>query len=119
MRSWDIVSKAVGKRGDEMTRHWIAAIAGDGIGTEVLPEGVRVVEIAAAAFGIDIEIEHFDWACADYYRKITTGAPQRLRRHSLISDGPIDATHLYAFACREAFATLALPQSEPGLMRSG
>jgi tartrate dehydrogenase/decarboxylase / D-malate dehydrogenase len=52
-----------------MTRHRIAAIAGDGIGTEVLPEGVRVVKTAAAAFGIDLEIEHFDWACADYYRK--------------------------------------------------
>ena len=40
-----------------MTRHRIAAIAGDGIGTEVLPEGLRVVETAAATFGIDIEIE--------------------------------------------------------------
>jgi tartrate dehydrogenase/decarboxylase/D-malate dehydrogenase len=52
-----------------MSTHRIAAIAGDGIGTEVLPEGVRVVERAAAAFGIDIEIEYFDWACANYYRK--------------------------------------------------
>jgi tartrate dehydrogenase/decarboxylase/D-malate dehydrogenase len=52
-----------------MAKHRIAAIAGDSIGHEVLPVGVRVVETAAAAFGIDVEIEHFDWPCADYFRK--------------------------------------------------
>ena len=47
--------------------HRIAAIAGDGIGTEVLPEGLRVLEAAAKRFGIDLEIEHFDFASCDYY----------------------------------------------------
>jgi tartrate dehydrogenase/decarboxylase/D-malate dehydrogenase len=42
-------------------------IAGDGIGTEVIPEGLRVLEIAAARFGFDLETEHFDWASAKYY----------------------------------------------------
>ncbi|MEX3831409.1 tartrate dehydrogenase [Paraburkholderia sp. BR14263] len=45
----------------------IAAIAGDGIGQEVMPEGVRVVEAAAAKFGLKLEITHFDWASCDYY----------------------------------------------------
>ena len=45
----------------------IAAIAGDGIGQEVMPEGVRVVEAAAAKFGLSIEFTHFDWASCDYY----------------------------------------------------
>ncbi|MCF5299713.1 tartrate dehydrogenase, partial [Pseudomonas syringae] len=31
----------------------IAAIAGDGIGLEVLPEGVRVVQAAAARHGLE------------------------------------------------------------------
>ncbi|OZI43303.1 tartrate dehydrogenase [Bordetella genomosp. 4] len=47
----------------------IAAIAGDGIGNEVLPEGLRVVEAAAKRFGLPLEIVHFDWANCDYYEK--------------------------------------------------
>ena len=47
--------------------HRIAAIAGDGIGTEVMPEGLRVLDAAAKRFGIELEIEHFDFASCDYY----------------------------------------------------
>ncbi len=50
-----------------MTAHRIAVIPGDGIGQEVMPEGVRVLEAAAGKFGIALDIEHFDWACAAYY----------------------------------------------------
>ena len=50
-----------------MKAHRIAVIAGDGIGKEVMPEGVRVLEVAARKFGIDIELVHFDWAHCDYY----------------------------------------------------
>ncbi|SIO48344.1 tartrate dehydrogenase/decarboxylase / D-malate dehydrogenase [Bradyrhizobium erythrophlei] len=52
-----------------MTRHRIAVIAGDGIGTEVVPEGLRVLEAASVKFGINIEFDQFDWACASYYVK--------------------------------------------------
>lgn len=45
----------------------IAAIPGDGIGQEVMPEGVRVVQAAAAKFGLSIEFTQFDWASCDYY----------------------------------------------------
>ena len=45
----------------------IAAIAGDGIGQEVLPEGIRVVEAAAAKFGLKLEFTSFEWASCDYY----------------------------------------------------
>lgn len=47
----------------------IAAIAGDGIGVEVLPEGLRVLDEAARRFGIDLDIRHFDFASCDYYLK--------------------------------------------------
>jgi len=43
-------------------KHRIAVIPGDGIGMEVMPEGVRAVEVAARAHGIEIEWVHFDWA---------------------------------------------------------
>jgi len=45
----------------------IAAIAGDGIGNEVLPEGLRVLRAAAEKFDIQIEVSTFDWASCDYY----------------------------------------------------
>ena len=45
----------------------IAAIAGDGIGVEVMPEGIKVVQKAAARYGIELEFQHFEWASCDYY----------------------------------------------------
>ena len=50
----------------------IAAIAGDGIGKEVLPEGIKVLEAAAKRYGLALEFTHFAWASCDYYVK--TGA---------------------------------------------
>lgn len=50
-----------------MKTHRIAVIAGDGIGKEVMPEGIRVVEAAARRFNIRIEWTHFEWASCDYY----------------------------------------------------
>ncbi len=47
--------------------HKIAVMAGDGIGREVVPEGLRVLEVAAERFGIALEFEHFDFASCDYY----------------------------------------------------
>ena len=52
-----------------MAAHKIAVIAGDGIGKEVMPEGLRSVQAAADRYGIQIAFEHFDWSCADYYLK--------------------------------------------------
>jgi tartrate dehydrogenase/decarboxylase / D-malate dehydrogenase len=45
----------------------IAAIPGDGIGKEVLPEGVRVLEAAARKHGLALQFEFFEWASCDYY----------------------------------------------------
>jgi tartrate dehydrogenase/decarboxylase/D-malate dehydrogenase len=53
-----------------MTRVFrIAAIAGDGIGKEVLPEGLKVLEAAAQRFGLRLEFVHFPWASCDWYLK--------------------------------------------------
>ena len=49
-----------------MAKHNIAVIAGDGIGQEVMPEGVRVLDAAARKFGIDLHFDHFDWSCDNY-----------------------------------------------------
>lgn len=45
----------------------IAAIPGDGIGKEVVPEGVKALRAAADAFGFDLVIVDFDFASAEYY----------------------------------------------------
>ncbi|MBJ7341286.1 tartrate dehydrogenase [Mycolicibacterium sp.] len=49
--------------------HRIAVIPGDGIGTEVVPEGLRVLDSVAATFDVRFEVEHFDHSSADYYGK--------------------------------------------------
>ena len=45
----------------------IAAIPGDGIGTEVLPEGLRVVDAVARRHDIQIEWHHKAWASCRWY----------------------------------------------------
>jgi tartrate dehydrogenase/decarboxylase/D-malate dehydrogenase len=47
----------------------VAVIAGDGIGKEVMPEGVRAIEAAADRFGIRIKFDHFDFSSWDYFDK--------------------------------------------------
>ena len=52
-----------------MTTHRIAVIPGDGIGSEVVPEGIRVLDAAARRFGIDLRYDGFDFASCDYYAR--------------------------------------------------
>ncbi|MBV6274073.1 tartrate dehydrogenase [Alcaligenaceae bacterium CGII-47] len=49
--------------------HKIAVISGDGIGKEVMPEGLRVLRAAAKKFNIQLELQEFDWANCDYYAR--------------------------------------------------
>ena len=49
-----------------MTTHRIALIPGDGIGKEVVPEGVRVLEAAGARHGATFDWTEFDWGCERY-----------------------------------------------------
>jgi tartrate dehydrogenase/decarboxylase/D-malate dehydrogenase len=49
-------------------RHRIAVIPGDGIGKEVVPEGVRALEAAAARFGIGLELTEMPWGCEHHER---------------------------------------------------
>jgi tartrate dehydrogenase/decarboxylase/D-malate dehydrogenase len=48
--------------------HRIAVIPGDGIGKEVVPEGIRVLEAAGRRFGFSVEWKTFDWSCERYAR---------------------------------------------------
>ena len=53
-----------------MKTYKIAVIAGDGIGKEVVPEGVRVLEQAGRRYGIHYQWKTFPWSCETY---ATTG----------------------------------------------
>ncbi len=46
----------------------VAVIPGDGIGKEVMPEGVRVLEKAGSKHGISFEWQDFDWSCETYLK---------------------------------------------------
>jgi tartrate dehydrogenase/decarboxylase/D-malate dehydrogenase len=47
----------------------IAVIPGDGIGREVMPEGLRALDAAAERFGIALEYVHIEWASCEYYAR--------------------------------------------------
>ena len=47
----------------------ISVIPGDGIGKEVMPEGIRVLERAASLYSFSITQQWHDFACCDYYAR--------------------------------------------------
>ena len=49
-----------------MSTHRIAVIPGDGIGREVMPPALEVLDAVARKFGIDLAFDHFDWSCDNY-----------------------------------------------------
>lgn len=51
-----------------MAPYKIAVIPGDGIGKEVVPEGIRTLEAAAARFDLRFAWETFPWGCEYYTR---------------------------------------------------
>ncbi|QDL93805.1 tartrate dehydrogenase (plasmid) [Paroceanicella profunda] len=59
-----------------MKSYQISVIPGDGIGNEVMPEGIRVLEAAAKRFGFEVRQTWHDFACCDYYVKHGEMMPQ-------------------------------------------
>ena len=76
-----------------MAKKRIAVIAGDGIGKEVMPEGIRVMEAAADKFGIDLQFDHFDFSSWDYFEKHSQMLPdnwkEQLGSHDAIYFGAV------------------------------
>src|SRR6201996_8524813 len=75
-----------------MKTYTIAVIPGDGIGKEVVPEGLRVLEAVGARFGIGFRFQHFDWSCESYKatgRMMPEDGIHRLRDHDAIFLGAV------------------------------
>lgn len=80
------------RKGKASTAHRIAVIMGDGIGKEVVPEGVRVLDAAGDRFGFALRWERFPWSC-EYYATTGTMMPpdglEVLRKHEAIFLGAV------------------------------
>jgi len=76
-----------------MSTHRIAVIAGDGIGKEVMPEGLRALDTAARRHGISLQVDTFDFANCDYYARHGEMMPpdwkERIGGHDAIFFGAI------------------------------
>ena len=78
----------------------VAVIAGDGIGKEVVPEGLRVVAAAAKREGVAIDFEHFDWGC-DHFARLGRMMPEdglaQIAHHDAIYLGAIGDPRIFFF----------------------
>src|SRR5688572_2983356 len=78
-----------------MKTYSIAAIPGDGIGTEVVAAGVEVLQALAAREGkFNFKVDHFDWG-SEYYKKHGIMMPEdgrdQIRKHDAILFGSAGA----------------------------
>ena len=71
--------------------HKIAVIAGDGIGKEVMPEGMAAMDAAGKRFGFTLDWQAFPWSCETY---AATG--QMMPDDGIETLKPFDAIYLGA-----------------------
>ncbi|WP_072385801.1 tartrate dehydrogenase [Hyphomicrobium sp. CS1BSMeth3] len=78
--------------GKKPNAYKIAVIPGDGIGNEVVPEGIKVLEAVARKFDIAFEWDNFDWSC-EVFKKTGRMMPEdgldRIRNHDAIYLGAV------------------------------
>jgi tartrate dehydrogenase/decarboxylase / D-malate dehydrogenase len=70
----------------------IAVIAGDGIGHEVMPQGIAAMEAAARAYGFGFSWNEFDWSCERYTktgRMMPEDGLDRLRLYDAVYLGAV------------------------------
>ncbi|MET0218209.1 MAG: tartrate dehydrogenase [Burkholderiales bacterium] len=75
-----------------MSKYKIAVIPGDGIGKEVVPEGIRVLEAAGSKFGVQFQWDELPWSC-EHYAKTGRMMPgdglDQIRNHDAIFLGAV------------------------------
>ncbi len=70
----------------------IAAVPGDGIGKETVPEGLRVLDAAATRFGFTLQTTDYDWSCERYARAgamMPEDGLDQLRAHDAVFLGAV------------------------------
>ena len=75
-----------------MTSYRIALIPGDGIGKEVVPEGVRALDAVGRRFNIEFQWDELPWGC-EYYRQTGRMMPEdgldQIAQHDAIFLGAV------------------------------
>ena len=56
-----------------MKKFNIAVIPGDGIGKEVMPEAIKILELIKTKFNLYMDHKEFDWGCHHYEKKVLVG----------------------------------------------
>ena len=75
-----------------MSTYKIAVIPGDGIGKEVVPEGIRVLDAVGGKFGISFAWDQFDWSCETYAktgRMMPEDGLDTIRNHDAVFLGAV------------------------------
>ena len=75
-----------------MKNYRIATIPGDGIGTEVVPEGIRVLDAVAQKHGFGLTWDEFPWSCGHFQqtgRMMPEDGLEKIRRHDAIFLGAV------------------------------
>jgi tartrate dehydrogenase/decarboxylase/D-malate dehydrogenase len=75
-----------------MRKFRIAVIPGDGIGKEVVPEGIRVLEVVGRKYGISFQWDEFPWSCETYLktgRMMPEDGLTTIRNHDAIFLGAV------------------------------
>src|ERR1700721_1406914 len=79
-----------------MKSYRIATIPGDGIGKEVVPEGIRVLEAAGRKHGFSFQWNQFPWSC-EFYQKTGRMMPEdgleKLKGHEAFFLGACASSH--------------------------
>jgi tartrate dehydrogenase/decarboxylase / D-malate dehydrogenase len=76
-----------------MKNYKIATIAGDGLGTDVIPESLKVLKETAKKHQFNIQFDEFDFASCDYYKKNGKMLPEdwkeKIGKHDAIYFGAV------------------------------
>ncbi len=75
-----------------MPEYRVAVIPGDGIGKEVVPEGIRVLNAVAGRHDLAFAWDHFDWSCETYAatgRMMPEDGLARIREHDAVFLGAV------------------------------
>ena len=70
----------------------IAAVPGDGIGKETVPQGLRVLEAAATRFGFSLQTTQYDWSCERFVNEgamMPDDGLDQLREHDSVFLGAV------------------------------
>jgi tartrate dehydrogenase/decarboxylase/D-malate dehydrogenase len=84
--------EAVSRKDSSVSKYRISTIPGDGIGKEVVPEGIRVLDAVGSKFDIEFEWDVVDWSC-EYYtrhgRMMPEDALDQIKGHDSIYLGAV------------------------------